>query len=159
MKTRELWLDLEDTIITPVLNGWLNTQLINTEKIRQIQQEFRPDSIHIFSFAIWDQFQLRAFDHGTRPMLEDFLGVKLGVVPTVDDDIIPACCKVMNLAPSTVDFQEMSNFWVKQESFRLFLRAKPRKVEVLFLDDVVTDETFAFPSLGISGKILNIDMI
>lgn len=155
----ELWLDLEDTIITPAVNGWMNTQIINAEKIKLCMSDFSPTSVNIFSFAIWDQFQLKSFNMGTRPMLEDFLGMKLEIVPTVDDDIIPACCKVMNLSPTTVDFQEMSDFWGKQEAFRLFMRSRKFETEtsVVFLDDVVEEENFAFPNLKLSGTILNID--
>lgn len=155
----ELWLDLEDTIITPVMRGWMNTQIINAEKIKLCMSDFAPTSVNIFSFAIWDQFQLKSFNMGTRPMLEDFLGMKLEIVPTVNDDIIPACCKVMNLSPTTVDFQEMSDFWGKQEAFRLFMRSRKFETEtsVVFLDDVVEEENFAFPNLKLSGMILNID--
>lgn len=157
---KHLFLDLEDTIITPVLNGWFNTHLINVQKVRSVIQDFAPDEVHVFSFAIWNQFELNAFNLGTREMIERSLGIKFTSVPTVDDVIIPACCAVHGLQP--VDFQEMSNFWGKHEAFRLSMRhlfANTAGVEVMLLDDVVLNETFEWPDLKIKGRIVNIDKL
>ena len=163
---RKLFLDLEDTVITPVVNGWLNTQVINKAKVREFIEEFQPHDVNIFSFAIWNEHELRGFNHGTRPMLEQALGVQFSAVPTVDGEIIPACCKVMNLAPETVDFQEMSNFWGKHEAFRLNMRHIFRhsnlfsgQIQVVLLDDAVFNEHFDWPDLHVSGRIINIDTL
>ncbi len=162
---RHLFLDLEDTVITPVMDGWFNTHLINKQKVKGIMSEFKPHFVHLFSFAVWNQAEKLRFDLGTRPMLEESLGIKLCTAWTVDDDIIPMCCKVMNLGNGSVDFQEMSNFWSKHEAFRLSMRHTFRDthrhpdldVEVMLLDDAVINETFAWPDLKIKGHILNID--
>lgn len=163
---RHLFLDLEDTVITPVLQGWFNTQCINVPKIRRIIAEFKPHYVHLFSFAIWNENELHRFRLGTKEMLERVFSVTLGLEWTVDDDIIPMCCAVTGLAPSTVDFQEMSNFWGKQQAFRLCMRHHFRNthrhdldVEVMLLDDAVFDETFHWPDLRISGRIINIDKV
>lgn len=165
MKTiRHLFLDLEDTVITPVLNGWFNTHVINVEKVKAFIDEFKPDQVHLFSFAIWNEFERNAFNLGTRPMLEKCLGVTLQGIPTVDTEIIPAACKVMGLSADTVDFQEMSNFWGKHEAFRLNMRNMFKnvlqhdvQVEVVLLDDAVINEEFSWPDLGVRGRIINID--
>lgn len=166
MKTlKHLFLDLEDTIIFPVMNGWNDTHLVNVEKIKAFIADFKPDQVHIFSFAIWNQRELKGFMNGTRMMIQDALGVKFTVVPTVDDDIIPRCCDMMGLNRSTVDFQEMSNFWGKHEAFRLFVRSKLQtgwvkwkiESEVVLLDDAVWDENFEWPDLHVKGRIINID--
>lgn len=164
---RHLFLDLEDTVITPVMNGWFDTHLINIPKIKKIIQDFNPDEIHIFSFAIWNKDELQKFNIGTRPMIEEILGRTLSAVPTVDDDIIPVCCDVKGMSSKSVDFMECSNFWGKHESFRLNMRHQFKtnwpnwkiKTEVVFLDDAVWDENFEWPDLQISGKIINIDNI
>lgn len=163
---RHLWLDLEDTVITPVLDGWFNTHLINVDKVRFIMNEFKPDSVHLFSFAIWNEQQLLRFEAGTKPMLENSLGVKLASTWTVDEDIIRMCCSVMNMSVETVDFQEMSNFWSKHEAFRLCMRhtfknthAHDIDTEVLLLDDFVINENFEWPDLRIKGRIINIDKL
>lgn len=163
--SRHLFLDLEDTIITPVMDGWFNTHLINVQKIKQVIEDFDPIEIHIFSFAIWNQAELRGFNMGIRPMIEQALGRTLSAVPTVDDDIIPVCCKVKGISPDRVDFSDCSDFWGKHEAFRLNMRNLFRtnwknweiETEVVFLDDAVWDESFSWPDMRIRGQIINID--
>lgn len=157
---RHLFIDLEDTIITPVMNGWFNTHLINVELIQKIIAEFEPDFLHVFSFAIWNQEERMRFDLGTRPMIEARLGMKFNLVPTVDDSIIPACCAVMGIDPGAINFSDMSDFWGKHEAFRLFCRKQFANThehdvdtEVLLLDDAVMNEEFFWPDLRITGKI------
>jgi hypothetical protein len=163
---RHLWLDLEDTVVTPVVDGWFNTHLINLDKIERVMDEFKPDHLHVFSFAIWNQQELVRFNMGTRPMIETRLGKRFSIVPTVDEDIIPACCSVMRIDPGSVVFSDMSDFWGKQEAFRLFCRkifanthAHGITTEVMLLDDVVMNEEFHFPDLRLYGTIHNIDQL
>jgi len=159
--TRHLFIDLEDTIITPVMDGWFNTHLVNVQKIKDIIAQFKPDHVHVFSFAIWNEAELTRFNLGTRPMIEAALKIKFGAVPTVDGDIIPACCKVMGMSTDVVDFQEMSNFWGKHEAFRLNMRNQFKNnkndVQVMLLDDAVFNEEFTWPDLKVKGSIVNID--
>lgn len=161
-----MWLDLEDTVITPVVEGWWKVELINIEKVKAVMAKFQPDFLHIFSFAVWDEYQREQFNAAVRPHLEKALGMPFSLVPTVDDDILPVCCKVMGMSPSTVDFQEMSNFWGKHEAFRLCMRNMFSKTaqhgvigEVMLLDDAVFNETFMWPDLKVKGCILNIDQL
>lgn len=163
---RHLFLDLEDTVITPVLNGWFNTHMINVPKVKAFIAEFKPTAVHLFSFAIWNEAERERFNLGTREMLENCLGIKLSLVPTVDDDIIPICCKVLNLSPATVQFDEMSCFWGKQGTFRLcmqnmFANTHQHAVdtEVVLLDDAVFNETFIWPDKRVTGRIINIDQL
>jgi hypothetical protein len=166
---KHLWLDLEDTVIAPVMEGWWKTELIdaNVRKIRRIIATFQPDVVNIFSFAIHDELQLVGFNAGTRPMIEAAIGKQLSTVLTVDEQIIPMCCGVMGLTPSTVDFQEMSNFWSKHEAFRLCMRHITKNLwvnwqqetEVVLLDDAVFNESFKWPDLHVTGHIMNIDTI
>lgn len=165
--TRHLWLDLEDTIIMPVMDGWFNTRLINLEKIKAFIAEFKPDFVHIFSFAVHNEAERLRFNLGSRPSIEGALGIKLGFVPTVDDEIIPACCKVLNISIDAVTFSDACDFWSKQESFRLFMRHHHKNThlhggpgtEVVLLDDAVYNENFEFPDIKVKGKILNIDQL
>ncbi len=165
---RELWLDLEDTVITPVVNGWFNTELINTQKIKDVIASFQPHRINIFSFAIWDEAQRKGFTLGTREMIERHFGIQLNLVLTVDDDIIPICCRQMGIEPSTVDFNEMSNFWGKQGAFRLCMRHHATNhrrhhpnlpLHVLLLDDVVYNEVVRWPDLQTTVEQRNIDQL
>ena len=165
---RELWLDLESTVITPVIEGWWKSELINVEKVKDVIASFAPHRINIFSFAIWNSLEREKFNQGTRPMLEQALGVELNLVLTVDEDIIPACCKEMGIQPVMVDFQEMSNFWSKQGAFRLCMRshaANHRRhnlnlpLHVLLLDDAVYNEVMRWPDLQTIVEQRNIDQL
>ena len=163
---RHLWLDLEDTVVTPVVDGWFNTHLINLDKIERVMAEFKPDQLHVFSFAVWNRQELTRFNMGTRPMIETRLKMPFSIVPTVDDDIIPACCSIMHIDPGSIVFSDMSDFWGKHEAFRLFCRktfanthAHGIDTEVLLLDDAVMNEEFSWPGLRLKGRILNIDQL
>ena len=167
-KIKHLFLDLEDTIIAPVVGGWFQTELINVQKIRTFIECFKPDHVNLFSFAIWNEHERNGFEEGTRRMIEEALGVQLEFIPTVDNHIIPTCCNVTRISRQTVDFEECSAFWGKQGSFRLFCQGKFGKriwrpdlehIEVVLLDDMVFNEEFNWPDMKVSGRILNIDQL
>ena len=84
---KHLFLDLEDTVITPVVNGWDNTELINKELIKQIVDAFKPDFVHIFSFALHNKHEVEEFKLWVRPALESLLEVPICVTPDMDDMI------------------------------------------------------------------------
>lgn len=164
---RHLFLDLEDTVIEPVCEGWFNTNVINKDKVRRFIEEWKPDSVHLFSFAIWNEQERLRFNMGTRPKLERALGITLSLVPTVEDDMIPVCEKIMGMSKGVVDFQEMTQFWGKQGAFRLCMQNMFQftknhagvSVEVALLDDVVFNEYFEWPDMRVRGRIINIDQL
>lgn len=160
---RHLFLDLEDTVIEPVPDGWMNARFINIPKVKAFIEQWNPVGVHLFSFAVWNEQQLRGFTNHVQPHLEKYLGRELYLTPTVDDDILPACCAVKGLSIDRVDFSDMSDFWSKQDSFKHYVRHKFGDVrargglQVVLLDDAVFHERFEWPGLGIRGEILNID--
>lgn len=164
-KLTHLFLDLEDTIITPVVNGWHDFDIINLNKITELIEEVKPDLISIFSFAIWDNYQLQLFEKHTRKHIERVINRKLSLIPTVEE-IIAACCKMKGITNAqTVTFADASDFWSKHEAFRLYVRKNflhtwsdwQREINVILLDDAVWDENFTWPDIHVSGKIINID--
>lgn len=166
---RHLFLDLEDTVIQPVTRGWDATELVNIPKVRAFIKEWRPTKVHLFSFALHNVHELSGFNRGTRAMLEEALGLTLQMTPTVDEDILPACCRLQRLSPRHTTFTEMVEFWGKQASFRMYVRQlhsklMPRtsfeqKLTVALLDDAVFDEDFTWPTENISGQVRNVDML
>lgn len=165
---RELWLDLEDTLVTPIVNGWHSFDIINLQKIREVITGFAPQVVNIFSFAIWDPHQRELFSRHCRPHLEKALGVTFNLVLTVDEDIIPICCCQMGITAQTVDFSEMSNFWGKQGAFRLCMRHHATNlrrhspnlpIHLLLLDDVVYNERVVWPDLQATVEQRNIDQL
>lgn len=143
--------------------------MLNINKVRDVITSFEPHLIGIFSFAIHDSHQLSLFDTHCRPHLEKALGVSFDVALTVDHHIIPTCARQLGLHPSAVDFEEMSNFWGKQGTFRLVMqrrviallaeRAPFRQQHLLLLDDVVTDEILTWPTLKTTIEQRNIDTL
>jgi hypothetical protein len=165
---RELFLDLEDTLVTPIVDGWHSFDIINLDKIRAVMARFDPHVVSIFSFAIWDERQLALFNRHCRPHLEAALGVTFNLVPTVDEGIIPTCCRLMAISPDRVDFSEMSTFWGKQGAFRLWARAHAESLRrhtpnlhlhLLLLDDVVYNEVLTWPDLQATIEQRNIDQL
>ena len=142
-----LFLDLEDTIITPVTNGWFNVDLINFDKINNFIKSNDVESINIFSFAIHNERELNLFNKHTRNWLEDCLKTKFKIVPTVDEDILVACCKQKNIAPSTIDFSDMSDFWSKDLAFILCIKEwfkEQKNQNFVLLDDAVENCSFTW---------------
>jgi hypothetical protein len=161
-------LDLEDTVVTPIVSGWPNFDVINVEKVQQVLTGFEPHTVNIFSFAIWNNQERDLFNTHCRPHLERALGVTFNQVLSVDDDIIPACCRQMKISPKHVDFQEMSNFWSKQGAFRLWMRQHAsnlrrhqpnQQLHALLLDDVVYNERLVWPDLQTTVEQRNIDTL
>jgi len=162
MTKRLLFLDLEDTVIEPVMKGWHNTGMINEEKLKKFIADYNPDSIHIFSFAIWDEDQKGKFMGHTKMMIEQALGIKITGVPTVED-IIHNVCRVQGIPPSSMDFDDLSTFYGKQHSFHLCMRhlyaGNSTPVELTFLDDAVYNEACVWPDIQVTLRILNIDTL
>jgi hypothetical protein len=164
----EVWLDLEDTLVTPIVDGWHLFEIINLEKIKRVIADLNPVSVSIFSFAIWNEHQRNLFNRHTRPHLEAAIGRRFEIVPTVDDDIIPVCANQMGIAMETVDFQEMSNFWGKQGAFRLWMRDWVTRFQrhqpilpfhAVLLDDAVYNEKVEWPDLRATIEQWNIDQL
>ena len=157
---RHLFLDLEDTVITPVLGSWAFCDPINTSKVRGFIELWCPTTLNVFSFALNDARDVRGFDKHVRPFLERDLGVRISLVPT-EDEIISACCRQMKLHRERVDFSEMSAFWSKHQAFRLYVKDLAGSGvlgggAVGLIDDAVDDERFEWPGLKVSGEIVNV---
>lgn len=162
-----IFLDLEDTVIEPLLFGsssWFNCEFLihNIEVIKKFISTHRDPKVHLFSFAVHNIHELSAFNQGTRPHLEKLLGVKFEMTPTVDDDIIPACCRQKSMAASLVTFTEAVEFWGKHDAFRMYIRDffskhnHNEKISVTLFDDCVFDETFHWPDMNLSGSIIRV---
>lgn len=164
-RARHLFLDLEDTVITPTAEGWHQSELIwgKLEPIQAFIHAWRPEQVHLFSFALHTLDDLVSFNKWIRPRLENALGMPLVWTPLTDTDILPACCSVKGLRARTVDFSDMSAFWSKQDAFRLFVQHWSAKkghpgIDAVLFDDMVLDESFEFPALALRGRLFNIDM-
>lgn len=158
---KKIFLDLEDTIITPVLNGWKNIDLINTEKVKTFIKSQNPESVNLFSFALHNDKELFEFNN-VCPVIEDALGVKFSLKPTVDNVIKKACCREKRLSVDRVNFFDMSEFWSKDLSFQLFcidLFKNQQDVHAILIDDSVSDCTMMFKKNNLTLEFINIETL
>lgn len=160
---KHLFLDLEGTVVAPLMNGWFNFNLMNVDLIKKWIEAIQPDHIHIFSFAIHNEFDVKSFNMHLRSVLERvFFESKMSfeMVPTTDLDILPICARAKRLSPEMVSFNDMCDFWGKEFTFQLFVRqcfpddGIPRKV--FLLDDTVEFSSFHFIERKIQGEFIRI---
>lgn len=157
---RIAFLDLEDTVVEPLLQGWAAfTPAACVRAVGRELRRFAPDEVHIFSFAVSTPADIAGFREHVQPWLEREIGHKVAAIHSTDADIIPAAAAVMKLHRKKVDFSDLVDFWGKAEAFRLFVRhhfsGLPTPTEVLLIDDAVLDEDFRWPKLGVSGRLVN----
>lgn len=167
---RHLYLDLEETMTTPFVGrfNW-SWSVMNVDKITAVIRQWQPTEVHLFSFAIRNDQDVRDFDEFVRPNLEQVFGVHFLTVPAIDTHILPACCAIKGLSPSRVETQDLMDFWNKQESFRLYCRYKyaphgaanltQHPIEVMLIDDIVLEEEWNYPSLSLRGFVYNVDRL
>ncbi len=162
---KHLFLDLEDTVCTPAIEGWHRVELINIEPIKAFMQKEAFDKVHLFSFALHDAHQVTLFKKHLLPWLQEALGVPIDLIPSVDEDILPLCATAKKLHPQRVDFVDVVDFWSKDLAFLLFVQQHPMFVHapeeqcVHFIDDAIVDQTFGFPRLNLRGHMHHIDSI
>ncbi len=75
-----LWLDLEDTIIT----NWHDVLFTyHTQNIKQWILKYQPDSVHIFSAAIYDEADQRTFETTMKLDIEQALQCSIQSWPSM----------------------------------------------------------------------------
>ena len=79
---KQLWLDLEETII----NNWNDGLLINSTRIRNWLDNNNIDDINIWSFAIWDEKdQLEFVKSGMKESIERVLRRQILSYPSITE--------------------------------------------------------------------------
>jgi phosphosulfolactate synthase (CoM biosynthesis protein A) len=160
---KHLFLDLEGTVITPIPNGWDTWELLDTSCVKAFIDTYKPDSVHLFSFAIYDGLDASSFNWHVRDKLEKSLGVKIEIVPTLDGGIKSAFCKAKKVEEDRVERGDLMRLIGKQDAFRSFVRTIFQKTEagteVVLIDDDVVNEVFCFPDQNLGGRVINIQNI
>lgn len=141
---RHLWLDIEDTMATSAWRGFDLSVPINTELIKSAIALWKPDHIHIWSFALWNHSEKVKFERDLRPALQEKLEIDFEYIPCVDEDIIPLVARNLGLNPANLSFQDLVDFSGKSRSLQDALKVwyKGNKVlsEHILLDDCVSNE-------------------
>lgn len=158
---KELWLDLEDTVITPVEEGWSSSWLLPYCQVLAEHLAAHPiDKLHVFSFAIHTQEDVAQFDQWIRPHLEKVLGMPISCVPTVQDDIIPACRAVTGIN-GELPLSDVVSFWGKAGAFKLWIKwlcqtGRNEADKVVLIDDAVWTELCHWPDWNLQVDVIRI---
>lgn len=132
-----LFLDLEETIII----SWYNHTLCNVDFIKDIIKAEGVEEIHIFSFAIANQFDQDVFSTQLKPFLESVLNVKIRSWPS-----IARINKVLRSFTGVVmEDYEMPNIFGKFRAFQEYCRAEYKNTKCILVDDVTPNSTFTLP--------------
>lgn len=163
-KKRLAFIDLEDTVIAPVLQGWQAAEPIaRFRQVAEVLRQWEPDEVRVFSFAVRDQTDVEGFRHHVMPWLKTALGFEISAIPTTDEEILPTVAKALGLHPARLDFSDVVDFLGKGGAFKLFAREMATKdahgMDVLLIDDAVEDELFEFPRLRLSGQLVNVERL
>lgn len=154
---KHLFLDLEDTIITPVMSSWASTdiELINTQKVCNFIEKERPDYIHIYSFAIWHDKDRDEFTQFLLPYIKRRMGVNISFIPTVEE-IANVLDGVFVSKP--LEHRDMSKLG-KQLTFIEYVKKKFSKCECILIDDMVEDSIHTFIDKRLSVRCINVGSV
>lgn len=92
----QIFLDLEDTVVEPIDNGWPQTSLMGNEQLNAVAKIIHGQgdgSATIFSFAIATVFDKKAFNGFVKARLEAAMNVKLGESLTHQDMLLASNLK------------------------------------------------------------------
>lgn len=159
--SKHIFLDLEDTIITSVITKFSDVELINVNSIKTFIEQEKPDIVSIFSFALWDDCDVKAFKEHCLPMIEDALSIKIHLIPSMHDKIIPSCCHQRKMTPSSVDVSDTIAFWSKDLSFLLCMKEwYPRgNTHCILIDDIVDDVEMHFKQNDLRVSMVNVNSL
>lgn len=141
---KHLFLDLEDTLITPVYQGWMSAELKedNIALIRKLCSW--ADDVHVFSFAMHNEKTKLAFQCTIQQWLEGLIGRKFNWNPTTDE-METDCCEHMGIMRGIgrFDFSDMTDFYGKEYAFELYIKRRIFFKEIkpgdhcMLLDDTI----------------------
>jgi hypothetical protein len=146
-----LFLDLEETII----RSWDKPFLINVDKIYAFIMDHQFDSVNIFSYAIYGQDDVKTFNsYAYRDVIEDYLGVKIELVPTCEE-IYRSYCNVMKRV--ALDGDSVHDFCTKEIGFHYYCRDKFENAYCVLLDDTVEHTSVTIFDKHLVTETLNIN--
>jgi len=155
-KSELFFLDLEETII----HSFSDPVLCNVQRIRSFLKKAGATEVHIFSYAIHDDFDRETFNKHIKPTVELALGVKVMSCVTV-----PEMVKA-DYEYTGVKFEkghEVSEFIQlrgKKDGFINYVLARCGKfTRAVLIDDIVPDLTVTHRKKGWSIELWNVNSI
>lgn len=128
---------------------------MNVQKIRAFIETHRPDSVGIFSFAIWDDKDHVDFGKwGIKSAIENALGIELTEILTV-----PQICKEVFWKQGVVmEVNEFITIWGKQRAF-IDWCLLTQQGHAMLIDDVVQNITVIDNDRQLRIDTLNVNKI
>lgn len=80
-KQKVFYFDLEETLIT----SWVDTLLCNKEKVDAFIKQHNVKEVHIFSAAIWDDYDKNIFEKNLKGWLEGVYNISIVSWPSMKD--------------------------------------------------------------------------
>lgn len=80
-KQKVFYFDLEETLIT----SWVDTLLCNKEKVEAFIKQHNVKEVHIFSAAIWDDYDKNIFEKNLKGWLEGVYNISIVSWPSMKD--------------------------------------------------------------------------
>lgn len=80
-KQKVFYFDLEETLIT----SWVDTLLCNKEKVEAFIKQHNVKEVHIFSAAIWDDYDKNIFEKNLKGWLEGVYNISIISWPSMKD--------------------------------------------------------------------------
>lgn len=80
-KKKIFYFDLEETLIT----SWVDTLLCNKQKVEAFIKHHNVKEVHIFSAAIWDDFDKTTFEKNLKEWLEGVYNISIISWPSMKD--------------------------------------------------------------------------
>lgn len=146
-----LYFDLEGTIIDVFDAG----NHMNIDRAKSLIATFGVSDIGIFSFAIYDQADKDHFYRNIAPGLEDALGVRIIVAPSVKEQQIAHEEHTGHKYDSIHDWIRMVG---KVQGFQSWAYSKLGNCELAILvDDVVPNLDMIYNDINFSISYINID--
>ena len=145
-----LFLDLENTII----DTWDNRNICsNWKSIKSWISCINFDEVHVFSYAIWNQDDIRTFKDSIAPSIEEVLKIRFND-KVLDVDLMRVICA--NHLKIRMNKDDFFTFMKKEISFRIICEENFSGCECILLDDMVIDSILSNRDTGTIIKTYNV---
>lgn len=140
MQNKIVFVDLEETLV----ESWTNLLLCKKSKVEAFVEE-HGNVVQLFSFAVWDDNDIKIFNDQIKPVCEAGHGLVFEKV---------WCCKdflyaVKKYTGVHFELHEILSVWGKARTFEDFvLNLGLRDTEFVLLDDVVPNKVVTFQDTG-----------
>lgn len=128
----KMFLDLEQTLI----ESWDKPYLIHIKQVEDLIKSYKNlsnVSFHIFSYAIWDEYDKTIFECEMKQRIEDQYGITISTWLSVQE-MQKICGDYLRICMDQGDF---FGFMKKEIAFPIICNSQFRDTNCILLDDVV----------------------